>query len=92
MVKRQRHDSPFQLICRRLRWVFARGLSPLQRAGALSCCAVQASRRGASLTAERGLAGVWAALVVAHRLSCPVACGIFVPGPGLEPVSPALAS
>ena len=25
-----------------------------------------------------------------HRLSCSVACGIF-PGPGLEPVSPALA-
>ena len=28
-------------------------------------------------------------MVLAHRLSCPVACEI--PGPGIEPVSPALA-
>ena len=26
----------------------------------------------------------------AHRFSCPVACGILVPQPGIEPVSPAL--
>ena len=30
-------------------------------------------------------------VVVAHRLSCPVARGILVPGAGLEPVPPALA-
>ena len=30
------------------------------------------------------------ALVVAHGLSCPAACGILVPRPGIEPVSPAL--
>ena len=36
------------------------------------------------LAAERGLAGMWAALVVAHGLGCPAACGIFVPG-GLNP-------
>ena len=29
-------------------------------------------------------------VVVAHRLSCPAASGIFVPPPGIEPVSPAL--
>ena len=29
-------------------------------------------------------------LVVAHGLSCPVACGILVPQPGIEPASPAL--
>ena len=29
-------------------------------------------------------------LVLARRLSCPTACGILVPRPGIEPVSPAL--
>ena len=29
-------------------------------------------------------------LVVVHKLSCPVACGIFVPLPGIEPMSLAL--
>ena len=29
-------------------------------------------------------------LVVAHGLSCPVACGILVPQPGIDPTSPAL--
>ena len=29
-------------------------------------------------------------LVVARRLSCPAACGILVPRPGIEPTSPAL--
>ena len=29
-------------------------------------------------------------LVVVCELSCPVACGILVPRPGIEPVSPAL--
>ena len=29
-------------------------------------------------------------VVVAHRLSCPVACGILIPRPGIEPMSPAL--
>ena len=31
-------------------------------------------------------------LVVAHRLSCPLACGILVPWPGTEPKTPALHS
>jgi len=30
-------------------------------------------------------------VVVADRLSCSAACGISVPGLGIEPVSPALA-
>ena len=29
-------------------------------------------------------------LVAAHRLSCPTACRILVPCPGIEPMSPAL--
>ena len=29
--------------------------------------------------------------VVAYSFSCPVACRILVPGPGIEPVSSALA-
>ena len=29
VMKRQRHASLFQLICRRLHWVFVRGLSPV---------------------------------------------------------------
>ena len=34
--------------------------------------------------------GTWASLVVALGLSCPSACGILVPQPGIEPASPAL--
>ena len=35
--------------------------------------------------------GEWGCcLVVVHRLSCPVACGILVPGPGIEPTLPVL--
>ena len=30
-------------------------------------------------------------VVVAHGLSCPTACGILVPQPGIEPASPSLA-
>ena len=29
-------------------------------------------------------------VVVVHRLSCPVTCGILVPRPRIEPTSPAL--
>ena len=31
-----------------------------------------------------------ASLVVAHKLSCPSACGILVPQPGVEPMIPAM--
>ena len=39
--------------------------------------------------------GAWApecvgSVAVAHRFSCPMACGILVPRPGIEPTSPAL--
>ena len=30
-----------------------------------------------------------ASVVAVHRLSCPAACGILVPRPGIEPASPA---
>ena len=29
-------------------------------------------------------------VVMAHRLSCPVVCGILVPQPGIKPTTPAL--
>ena len=48
---------------------------------------VQASHCGAPLV-QSGRAG---SVVVAHRLSCLEACGLLVPGPGIEPKSPALA-
>ena len=32
----------------------------------------------------------WGSVVVACGLSCPAACGILVPRPGIEPASPAL--
>ena len=36
--------------------------------------------------------GAWAgSVVVAHQLSCPVASGILVPQPGIEPLSPCIA-
>ena len=43
----------------------------------------------ASLVAARGLQSV-GSVVVAHGLRCPEACGILVPQPGIERMSPAL--
>ena len=67
-------------------------------ASGLSCstrdllCSTQAS-----LVAVPGLStcGAWApehvgSVVVVCGLSCPVACGILVPQPGIKPASPAL--
>ena len=50
--------------------------------GGYSDCSVQASHCGGFLL-------LWStgSIVVAHRLSCSVACGIF-PDPGIKPVSP----
>ena len=45
--------------------------------GLLSSCGTQALERVGSGAA-------------AHGLSCPVACGILVPRPGIEPLSPSL--
>ena len=43
-----------------------------------------------SVIAVHRLQGMQALVVVAGRLSCSGACGILVPCPGIEPVSPAL--
>ena len=61
-------------------WVLvaARGISVLA-CGLLSSCGVQAPECVGSVAAARGL-------------SCPVACGILVPRPGIEPMSSALES
>ena len=50
----------------------------------------------ASLDAEHGLQGVWAHWLqhvssnVGRGISGSIACDVLVPGPGIEPVSPAL--
>ena len=63
------------------------------------CCSAQALRCGAraSLVVAHGLQSTWAlqlrnagSVVVARRLSCPAACVILVPQPGIKPESPAL--
>ena len=63
----------------------------------LSSCGARAPERAGSVDAERRLSscGVWAlehmgSVVAARGLSCPMACGILVPRPGIEPMSPAL--
>ena len=56
----------------------SRGCSPAARLGLLIVMG--------SLGAEHVLCGAWASVVVAHRLSM-----WNLPGPGMEPVSPALA-
>ena len=48
--------------------------------------------RGASLVAAQGLLTAVASFVAEHRLSCLMACGILVLGPGIELTSPALAA
>ena len=65
--------------------------------GLLSSCGAQAPERAGSVVAARGLSscGTWTpehagSVVAVHRLSCPTACGILVPRPGIEPESPAL--
>lgn len=45
----------------------------------------------ASLGAEHELWSTQASVAAVYRLSRLTACGIIVPGPGIEPVSPALA-
>lgn len=53
-------------------------------------CGVWASHCSGFCCGTQALGYVGSA-VGAHRLSCPVSCGILVPGPGIIPVSPALA-
>ena len=45
----------------------------------------------ASVVIERSLWGMQSSVVVMHRLSCPTYCGVLVPRPGIERMSPALA-
>ena len=59
--------------------------------GATLCCDARASHCGGFSCGTRAL-GCQASVVVVCRLSCPVACGILVPGPEIEPVSHALAA
>ena len=58
-------------------------------------CPFSSSRDSLSLSFFWGVVlglycSTWASLVAAHRLSCPAACRILVPCPGIEPASPAL--
>ena len=60
-------------------------------ARAFSSCGMQASHCGGfSCCRARALEPVGSA-VVAHRLSCPECSMWNLPGPGIEPMSPALA-
>ena len=43
------------------------------------------------LVIKPGLLGIWAPVVATHMPSCPVACGILVPGPEIKPIFPELA-
>ena len=62
------------------------GFLQLQRAGATLCCAACTSHRvGFSYCRAQAL-GTWASVVAAHRLSCSVACEIFL-GQGLNSCS-----
>ena len=60
-------------------FVVVRGLLSLVAARGLSSCSARAQQ-------------LWhtGSLVVTRRLSCPSACGILVPRPGMEPPPPAL--
>ena len=62
----------------------------LWRAGATLCCGVQASHRSYFSCCGAQVLGKRASVVVLHRLSCPVACGIF-PDQESNLLSPALA-
>ena len=46
--------------------------------GGFSCCGTRALQHAGSA-------------VAVHQLSSPMVCGILVPGPGIEPLTPALA-
>ena len=74
----------------------ARAFSLVVALGLLSSCGVQVF---SSLVVARGLCSLWHvgslieaanSVVVARGFSCPAACGILVPHPGIEPASPAL--
>ena len=75
-----------------LYWFFTAvlGLSLVVVRGGYSSYAAWASHCG-----DGSYCGAWAlecvdSVVVAHGLRCPLVCGILVPGPRIEPVSPVL--
>ena len=74
-----------------------RALLWLRRAGATLRCGAQASRCGGFSCCGARALGAWASVVVARGLSsCGARASLLrgmwdLPGPGLEPVSPALA-
>ena len=80
-----------------MRWVFAavRGLSLVAVSGL--CCGAWASHCSGFSCCRTGTLGAWASVVVARGLSscgtgAELLCGMWdLPGPGIEPVSPALA-
>ena len=73
------------------------GFLQLQRAGATLCCGAWAFCCSGFCCCRAWALGAWASVVVAHGLS---SCGLWgqllcgtqaLPGPGIEPVTPALA-
>ena len=75
-----------------LHWVFVAvcGLSVVRQAGATLGCGVRASHCGGFSCCGAQALQCTGSVVVAHGLSCSVACGIFL-DQGSNPVSPALA-
>ena len=63
----------------------------LWQVGATIGCGVQASHCSGFFVATHGHLELVGSAAVAHRLSCSLACG-NLPKPGIEPLSPALAS
>ena len=57
----------------------------------LLLCGAWALGRTVVTVATRGLSST-DSVVVVHRLSCPEACGILVPQPGIEPTSPVFSA
>ena len=68
-----------------LHWVFAVGLRLL-----ISVASLVAEHKLFSCDVQALAAVAPGSVVVASGLSCSTACGILVPGPGIEPMSPAL--
>ena len=58
---------------------------------ASSHCGACASHCDGFSCCEAQVLGHTGAVLVVHGLSCPAACGILLPAPGIEPMSPALS-
>ena len=77
------------LVC----WDFAAAckLSQVEVSGGYSFCSMRASPCGGFSCFGAWALGCMGSVVQVHRLSCPVTCGILVPGPEIKSISPALA-